>query len=163
MDKAQAIEIHKHLQAIRDAINKTEAALFKLDREDRAIFGEPMNKLWGALHGHALRAVYERYPELQPIPEEFDHLNTELRWEDVMLPPSISEADLDAVILSKLRPDLLKVARVIGDVMRAFDERGLSIGEETVGVRIGWLADADRIKGFGDLRKWRFSEVSLKD
>jgi hypothetical protein len=47
--------------------------------------------------------------------------------------------------------------------MRAFDERGLSIGEEMVGVRIGWLADADRIKGFGDLRKWRFSEVGLKD
>jgi hypothetical protein len=110
-----------------------------------------------------LRSVYDRYPELQPIPEEFDHLNTDLRWEDVMLPPSISEADLDAVILSKLKPRSLKAARVIGDVMRAFEERGLSIGEETVGVRIRWLADVDRIKGFGDLRKWRFSEVSLKD
>jgi hypothetical protein len=163
MDKAQAIEIHKHLLAIGDAINKTEEALSKLDREDRAIFGDPMNKLWGALHAHALRSVYDRYPELQPIPEDFDHLNTELRWEDVMLPPSISEADLDAVILSKLKPRSLKVARVIGDVMRAFGERGLSIGEETVGVRIGWLAEVDRIKGFGDLRKWRFSEVSLKD
>jgi hypothetical protein len=102
MDKAQAIEIHKPLLAIRDAINKTEEAVFKLDREDRAIFSDPMNKLWGALHGHALRSIYERYPELQPIPEDFDHLNTDLRWEDVMLPPSISEADLDAVILSKL-------------------------------------------------------------
>jgi Protein of unknown function len=80
-----------------------------------------------------------------------------------MLPPSISEADLDAVILSKLKPRSLKIARVIGDVVRAFEERGLSIGDETVGVRIRWLADADRIKGFGDLRKWRFSEVSLKD
>jgi hypothetical protein len=163
MDKAQATEIHKHLLAIRDAINKTEEALFKLDREDRAIFGDPMNKLWGALHAHALQAVYDHYPELRPIPKEFDHLNTDLRWEDVMLPPSVSEADLDAVILSKLKPHSLKVAKVIGDVMRAFDERGLSIGEETVGVRIRWLADADRIKGFGDLRKWRFSEVSLKD
>jgi hypothetical protein len=163
MDKAQATEIHKHLLAIRDAINKTEAALFKLDREDREIFGDPMNKLWGALHGHALRSVYERYPELQPIPEGFDEIDTDLRWEDVVLPPSISEADLDAVILSKLKTRSLKVARVIGDVIRAFDERGLSIGEETVGVRIRWLADVDRIKGFGDLRKWRFSEVSLKD
>jgi Protein of unknown function len=163
MDKAQAIEIHNHLLAIRDAINKTEAALFKLDREDRAIFGDPMNKLWGALHGHALRAVYERYPELQPIPEGFDEIDTDLRWEDVTLPPSISEAELDAVILSKLKPHSLKVARVIGDVIRAFEERGLSIGDETVGVRIGWLADTDRIKGFGDLRQWRFSEVSLKD
>jgi hypothetical protein len=163
MDKAQATEIHKHLLAIGDAINKTEEALSKLDWEDREIFGDPMNKLWGALQAHALRAVYDQYPELRPIPEEFDHLNTDLRWEEVMLPPSISEADLDAVILSKLKPHSLKVARVIGDVMRAFDERGLSIGEETVGVRIRWLADADRINGFGDLRRWRFSEVSLKD
>src|SRR5580698_628492 len=122
MDKAQAIEIHNHLLAIRDAINQTEAALFKLDWEDRAIFGDPMNKLWGALHGHALRSVYERHPELQPIPEDFDHLDTDLRWEDVMLPPSISEADLDAVILSKLKPRSLKVARILNDVIRAFEE-----------------------------------------
>ncbi len=162
MDKAQAIEIHKHLLAIGDAINKTEEALSKLDSEDRAIFGDPMNKLWIALHAHALGSVYDSYPELRPIPEEFDHLNTELRWEEAMLPPSISEADLDAVILSKLKPHSLKVARIIGDVITAFDERGLSIGDETIGVRIRWLADVDRIKGFGDLRKWRFSEVSLK-
>jgi Protein of unknown function len=110
-----------------------------------------------------LRALYDRHPELQPIPEDFDQIDSDLRWEDVTLPPSISEADLDAVILSKLRPRSLKVARVIGDVIRAFDEQGSSIGEETVGVRIRWLADMDRIKGFGELRKWRFSEVSLKD
>ena len=163
MDKAQATEIHEHLFAIRDALNKTEEAIFRLDPEDRAVFGDPMTKLWGALHGHALRAVYERYPELQPIPEGLDEINTDVRWEDVTLPPSISEADLDAVILSKLKPHALKVARVVTDVTRAFGERGLSIGEETVGVRIRWLADADRIKGFGDLRQWRFSEVSLKD
>jgi hypothetical protein len=48
MDKVQATEIHKHLLAIRDAINKTEETLSKLDREDREIFGDPMNKLWGA-------------------------------------------------------------------------------------------------------------------
>ena len=163
MDKAQATEIHNHLLAIRDAINKTEAALFKLDREDRAIFSDPMNKLWTALQAHALLAVYDQYPELQPIPKDFDHLDTELRWEDVTLPPSISEADLDAVILSKLKSHSLKVARVIGDVMRAFEERGLSISSETIAVRIRWLAEVDRIKGFGDLRQWRFSEVSLKD
>jgi hypothetical protein len=51
---------------------------------------------------------------------------------------------------------------VIGDVMEALHEQGFSIGEETVGVRIRWLADMDRINGFGDLRKWRYSEVALK-
>jgi len=95
---AQAIEIHKHLLAIGDAINKTEEALSKLDKEDRAIFDDPLINLWVVLRARAMRSVYDRYPELQPIPEDFDHINTDLRWEDVMLPPSISEADLDAAL-----------------------------------------------------------------
>jgi hypothetical protein len=71
--------------------------------------------------------------------------------------------DLDAAILSKLRPHFLKVAKVISDVVRAFDEQGLSIDAETISARIRLLADIDRIEGVGDLRKWRFSEVRLKD
>jgi hypothetical protein len=151
------------LLAISDAINKTEEALSKLDKEDRAVFDEPLINLWVALHADALRSVYERYPELQPIPDDFDEISSDLQWKDITLPPSVSEADLDAVILSKLKPHSLKVAKVIGDVMRAFREQGQSIGEETVGVRIRRLADMGRISGFGDLRKWRFSEVCLND
>lgn len=149
--------------AVSDAINKTEEALSKLDKEDRAVFDEPLINLWVALHADALRSVYERYPELQPIPDDFDEISSDLQWKDITLPPSVSEADLDAVILSKLKPHALKVAKVIGDVMSAFREQGLSIGEETVGVRIRRLADMGRINGFGDLRKWRFSEVCLND
>ena len=57
MDKAQAAEIHKHLFAIREAINKTEEASSKLNMEDRAIFDDPLTNLWAALHAQALRAV----------------------------------------------------------------------------------------------------------
>ena len=46
--------------------------------------------------------------------------------------------------------------------MTTFRERGLSIGEEIVSARIRWLADVGRIEGFGDLRKWRYSEIALK-
>ena len=78
------------------------------------------------------------------------------------LPDAISAPDLDAVILSKLKPRSLKVAKIIGDVVEAFRERRLSIGEEIVSARIRWLADIGRIESIGDLRKWGFSEIALK-
>lgn len=81
----------------------------------------------------------------------------DLRWKEVKLPPSVSEADLDAIIFSKLKPRPLKVARVLTDVWKVFEERGLSIDHDVVSARIRWLADVDRIESFGDVRKWRHS------
>jgi hypothetical protein len=37
----------------------------------------------------------------------------------------------------------------------------LPVDAEVVGVRIRALAEAGRLEGEGDLRKWRFSEVRL--
>jgi hypothetical protein len=85
-----------------------------------------------------------------------------LRWKEVTLPESISEQDLDAVIFSKLKPHALKVAKVIIDVGKVFEERGHSIDHDVISARIRWLDDVDRIKSFGDVRKWRHSEVALK-
>jgi hypothetical protein len=42
-------------------------------------------------------------------------------------------------------------------------ERALSLSHEVVAARIRALAEAGRIEAAGDLRKWRFSEVRLKD
>jgi len=39
----------------------------------------------------------------------------------------------------------------------------LPISDEAIAARLQILADSDRIEGFGDLRKWRHSEVRLKD
>jgi hypothetical protein len=162
MNKTQASKIHRRLLAVGKALSKVDEALSELGKEDRDMFTDPMVHLEVGLHAKAFMVIYARYPELRPIPADFDEISSELRWEDVTLPPSIWEADLDAAILSKLKPRSLKVAKVIGDVMTAFRERGLSIGEEIVGARIRWLADMDRIEGFGDLRNWRYSEVALK-
>ena len=40
-------------------------------------------------------------------------------------------------------------------------DSGLS--DEEIAARLQVLADSDRIEGIGDLRKWRHSEVRLKD
>ena len=53
---------------------------------------------------------------------------------------------------------LLKTARIVGDAGIRCKELGLPIS-----ARIGALAEAGRIEGAGDLRKWRHSEVRLKD
>jgi hypothetical protein len=162
MDKAQATKIHERLLAVNKALSKVEKAISELSAEDRAVFSEPMAELWYRLRGKALRVIYTRYPELQPIPADFDEIDSDLQWKDVTLPDAISAADLDAVILSKLKPHSLKVAKIIGDVMDVLRERGLSISSETVSARILWLADIGRIESIGDLRKWRYSEIALK-
>jgi hypothetical protein len=163
MDKAQASKIHRRLLAVNKALRKVDEAISELSTEDREVFSGPMAELWFRLHGKALRVIYTRYPELRPIPDDIDEIDSDLQWKDVTLPDAISAAELDAVILSQLKPRSLKVAKIIGDVITAFGERGLSIGGEIVSARIRWLADIGRIEGIGGLRKWRYSEIALKN
>ena len=85
---------------------------------------------------------------------EFPAISSTLRWEEVSLPDSISEAELDQLIFSVM---------IIARAMKRCEELDLAINEEILGARIGALAESDRIDSAGDLRKWRHSEVQLKD
>jgi Protein of unknown function len=98
----------------------------------------------------------------RPLQEE-TAIDSDLRWEDVTLPASVSETDLDAIIFSALMPRLQKTAMVIANAMNRCDERALSLGAEIIGARIRALAEAWRIEHAGDLRRWRYSEVRLQD
>lgn len=98
----------------------------------------------------------------RPLREE-TAINSDLRWEDVTLPPSVSEADLDTIIFSVLTPRLEKTAMVIARATKRCDESALPVSAEIIGARIRALAEADRIESAGDLRKWRYSEVRLQD
>jgi hypothetical protein len=95
--------------------------------------------------------------------DENPEIDSTLRWEEVSLPPSVSEADLDRIIFSVMTSRLLKTARVIGDASKRCEELCLPIGLEILSARIGALAETGRIEGAGDLRKWRHSEVRLTD
>ena len=50
---------------------------------------------------------------------------------------------------------------VIGKALECCKTLALPIDAEVLGVRIQALAEADRLEGEGDLRKWRYSEVRL--
>jgi hypothetical protein len=50
---------------------------------------------------------------------------------------------------------------VISKALKRCETLALPVDAEVLGVRIQALAEADRLEGEGDLRKWRHSEVRL--
>jgi hypothetical protein len=162
MDKTQAKKIRRHLRAIDNAITKAVSAIFELDKEDRWMFIEPLGELQHHFHFKTLKLVYAQFPELRPPPER-PTISSDLRWKDVTLPKSVSEADLDAIIFSMLTSRRQKAARVIGTAMTHCREHNLPVNDEIFGARIEELAESGRIEAFGDLRLWGHSEVKLKD
>jgi len=157
----QAIKIRRHLLALERALLKVSAAIFELDKEERQI-REPLLDLLSRLHFEMLELIYAQHPELRPPPVP-PTICSDLRWKDVTLPKSVSEADLDTIISSILTSRRQKAAMVIGKAMTHCEEHNLPINDEIFGARIEALAESGRIQGFGDLRLWGHSEVKLKD
>jgi Protein of unknown function len=157
----QAIKIRRHLLALERALRKVSAAIFELDKEERQI-REPLLDLLSRLHFEMLELIYAQHPELRPPPVP-PTICSDLRWKDVTLPKSVSEADLDTIIFSILTSRRQKAAMVIGKAMTHCEEHNLPINDEIFGARIEVLAESGRIQGFGDLRLWGHSEVKLKD
>jgi hypothetical protein len=58
---------------------------------------------------------------------------------------------------------LQKAAMVIFKTLEQCEQLKLPIDADIVGARLAALVESDRIVGAGDLRKWRYSEVRLKD
>lgn len=161
MDKAKAAELQQLLLTASYALHRTQDVLSGLDPDDRAIFARPIAELLGRIHFDLLDEIYTRHPDLQPPPEP-PTISSELQWQDVALPASVSETELDQIIFSVLTSRLQKTAMVIGKAVGRCKERALPIDAEIVGARIGALAASDRIEGAGDLRMWRHSEIKLK-
>ena len=161
MDRTQAAEIQRHMLRAAKAINRASGIVFALDEEDREVLGAPLLEIIDALHFKLLRAVYIRYPELRPPDLGRSRINTARRWKDIVLPESVSETDLDNAIFSALTSRWQKAAMVIGKALKYCKTLALPVDEEVVGVRIRALAEAGRLEGEGDLRKWRCSEVRL--
>jgi len=101
------------------------------------------------------------HPELAP-PGDPPRISSKLRWDQVSLPESVSEADIDAIILSALTTRLQKTAKVIGKAVERCRELGLPISDEMLGARLQVLVKSDRMESAGDTRKWCHSEVRLK-
>jgi len=89
-------------------------------------------------------------------------ISSTLRWEDVSLPTTISVAELDDLIASKLQSSWLKTARVIGDVAETLSQRATPLDPEAIGARVIELVKAEQIEAQGNTMMWRHSELRLR-
>jgi hypothetical protein len=162
MDREQAAKIHEHLLDAVRAINRADEAIFDLGEEARKTFAEPLAHVVCDLHGGMLRIIYDRFPDLELRSDEIPTICSTLLWEDVRLPPSITNADVDGVIFSVLKPQWRKTAMIVLQALKKCEELGWPIEDEALAARIEILAEAGRIEHQGDLRYWRHSEVRLQ-
>jgi Protein of unknown function len=123
---------------------------------------QPLHDLERRLQFEMLPVIYAQYPELRTH-QDLPQIVSNLRWEDVKLPKSVSAADIDAIIFSVLISRQQKTAMVVGSAVRHCEEHNLPIGAAIFGARIKALAKSGRIEAFGDLRLWGHSEVKLND
>ncbi len=163
MDRAQAVEIQRHVLDAAAAIDRASKIIFAFDRDDREVFATPLAEVVSALHFELLQKIYVRYPDLRPSIDDEDRgmIDTTQRWEEIVLPDSVSEADLDSIIFSFLRPRWQKTAKILGDAFKRCETLALPVDLQVLAARLEALADANRLEVAGDLRKWRYSEVRL--
>ena len=165
MNREQAVRIHEHLIDAHIALDEARRAIAALGKEERSKLDWLLHEVIAALQQDLLTPIHEQYPDLEPpiLDEEIPTIISELTWDQVRLPPSVTEAEFDAIIFSFLGPRWQKTAMVVALTARHCEQRGLPIGDEEIAARLQVLSDSDRIEGIGDLRQWRHSEVRLKD
>lgn len=147
------------------ALGRASRAASAFPKEERVKFNELLRELIVALQSDVWKPIYDEYPDLAPEYESFEPptICSELRWEEVRLPPELTENDVDALLFSLLRSHWQKVALVLANARDSCNIEGLSSSYEIFAARLRWLSDNDKIEGIGDLRMWRHSEVRLKD
>jgi len=113
------------------------------------------------LNSELIEALFGRFQDLMSF-EEFPAISSTLGWEDVTLPESVSEADVDKVVFSVLTPRWQKMAMILAKALDRCGQWPSPISAEAIAARIHALAESDLLEGEGDLRKWRHNEVRLK-
>jgi hypothetical protein len=159
MNRDEAAEILEYLLEAACELDEAKAAAAIL--EDRDKDAATLKEFIIKLNSELLLTIFDRFPDLIPF-KEFPEINSSLRWDQVQLPPSVSESQVDRILLSVIVPQWHKMARVIWDAVKRSEEQALGITDEVFAARVPVLVEADRLEGQGDLRKWRHSEVRLK-
>jgi transposase len=159
MNREQAEEILEYLLEAAFELDEARAAANVLADQDKD--AAALSALIIKLNSELLQAIYARFRDLIPF-EEFPAINSSLRWDQVQLPPSVSEAQVDQIILSVIAPQWHKMARIIWDAVKRSEELALGVRDEAFAARIQVLVEAGHVESQGDLRKWRHSEVRKK-
>jgi hypothetical protein len=93
---------------------------------------------------------------------EEDHVSSTLRWKGVVLPASATESDVDKLIFAALKENWRKVAMIVANVSQTCEIHSIPLSDEVIAARIQELAENGRIESQGNLTKWRYSEVRLR-
>ena len=158
MDREQAAEIFEYLfDAARDLDGARAIASTFAAQDERAA---SLEEFIVRLNSELIEALFGRFPDLMSV--EFPAISSVLEWEDVTLPESVSEADVDKVIFSVLTPRWQKMAMILAKALDQCGQWPSPISAPAIAARIHVLAESDLLEGAGDLRKWRHSEVRLK-
>jgi hypothetical protein len=159
MDRMQAAEIFEHLFDAARELDEARAVASAFAAQDES--AASLEDFIVKLNSELIEALFGRFPGLMSF-EEFPAISSTLTWDQVTLPESVSEADIDQMIFSMLRSHWQKTAMIIGRSLELCRERSLPITAEVFGARIQALADSDSIEVRGDPRKWGHSEVRLE-
>jgi hypothetical protein len=165
MKREQAVRINDHLVKACAALDQAGMAIAGLGKAERIKLGDSLDAIVHALDNELLLPIYEQYADLEPSRPDWEPptVTSGVTWDEVRLPPSVTEQQFDEIIFSAMKPLWRKTAMTVFLVMNRCKELGLSIDAETIAARLKVLSDSDRIEGIGDLRMWRHSEVRLKD
>lgn len=140
-------------------------AIAGLGKAERIKLEDSFYGILGALEDELLRPVYEQYSDLEPPEsdrEPYEYI-CELTWDEVHLPPGVTEQRLDEIIFSVMKPTWRKTAMIATRAMNRCKELGLPIDDKMIAARLKVLSVSDRIEGIGNLQSWLHSEVRLKD
>jgi Protein of unknown function len=159
VDQEQAAEIFDYLLQAARELDEARAAADQLAEQDKD--AAAISELAIKLNSELVEALFKRFPDLLPF-KEFPAISSSLRWDQVRLPPSASEAQVDQIIFSVVAPYWHKMARIIWDAVKHGQELALGVTDEMFAARIQVLVEAGRLESQGDIRKWRHSEVRLK-
>lgn len=165
MKREQAVRINDHLQNALASLDQARMAIAGLAKAERIELDDWLDGIVSALEDELLAPIYQQYPELQPPAPDWEEptIDSELTWDEVRLPPEVTEQQLDDIIFSEMKPTWRKTARMVFTVKERCEALGYPISYEMIAARLKVLSDSDRIEGIGDLRMWRYSEVRLKD
>lgn len=165
MNREQADRINDHLLDAWEAIHKARMAVAGLAKVERVKFDALLLEVVSDLQDKVLLQIWEQYPDLMPPENDRapPEICSELTWRDVSLPSSVTEGQLDEIILSLLKSRWQKTTVLLTNAGKRCEELGLPISYEVIAARLRTLSDSDRIEGVGDLRVWGRSEVRLKD
>lgn len=165
MNREYAEKICLQIFDALDAMCEAERNIAGLGKQERIRFDDSVQAIIADLEDKLLFPICEQYPDLLPPTEEQrpSILCSELTWSEVNLPSSVTEDQLDEVIMSLLKPRWRKVLWFVTIAEERYKELGWAISHEATAARLKVLSDMDRIEGIGDMRYWGNSEVRLKD